>query len=133
MTDLRKAIIKAVSRKQRGIKIRPGDHFRRGTDMVAIISRSKNEIEYRSLYTGKTHRLRHSDFTEYGLERVKIIGKQTGDLLRIVWGYASTKSLPFRNRVRIIKSFLPDSKDDEEIEKMKSWIFALSREMEPMK
>ena len=133
MNDLRQAIMKSVSRKQRGIKIRPGDHFRRGTDMVVIISRTKGEVEFRSLYTGKIRTERHTEFTEYGLERVKVIGRQTGDLLKIVWGYASTKSLPFKARARIVRSFIKDANNPDEVERMRSWIFALSNEMEPAK
>ena len=77
--------------------------------------------------------MKHADFISLALERVKYTGKQSADFLRTVWGYASAKSIPFKDRSRIVRSYLKSASSEDDAEVLKSWLFALNNEMEPRK
>lgn len=133
MIDLKTIIQKEVGRRQRGYRIRPGDFFLRGGKPIEVTGRDGGAVHFVSMISGKSFKMKHSEFISLALDRVKYTGKQSDDFLRTVWGYASAKSIPFRDRVRIVREYLKGAKSDTDAEILRSWIFALSNEMEPRK
>lgn len=133
MADLKSVIKKDVGRRQRGLKIRSGDFFMRGTRPVEIIDRDGGAVRFLDMITGKESTVKHGEFISLGLDRVKYTGRQSEDFLRTVWGYASAKGIPFKDRARIVGSYLKSAKNADDAEVLKSWLFALRNEMEPKK
>lgn len=133
MADLKTVIKKDVGRRQRGLKIRSGDFFMRGSRPVEVLDREGGAVHFLDMITGKEAKMKHGDFISLGLDRVKYTGRQSEDFLRTVWGYASAKGIPFKDRTRIVQSYLKSAKSEDDAQVLKSWLFALRNEMEPKK
>lgn len=133
MLDLKTIIKKDVGRRQRGMRIRPGDFFLRGSRPVEIVGRDSGLVRFLDMMSGDEIEMKHALFISLSLDRIKYTGRQPHDLLRTAWGYASAKTVSFKDRARIVRSYLKstDNKDDAEV--LKSWLFALNNEMEPRK
>lgn len=133
MIDVKEIIKKDVSRKQRGLKLRVGDFFMRGIEPVEIVSKDGSKIGFASLITGKKDSVTHREFTSYALSRIKYTGKMSTDYLKMVWGFAGAKGTPARSRARIVRGLIKDAPNDKDAQKVRSWVFALSNDMEPKK
>lgn len=131
MINIKAVIQKDVSRRQRGLKLRVGDFFRRGIEPVEITSKDGSRIGFTNLITGSKSSVTHKEFTSLALSRIKYTGQMSKDYLQMVWGFAGAKGTPIRSRARIVKRLLRDAPNDRDAQKVRSWIFALSNEMEP--
>ena len=66
MADLKSVIKKDVGRRQRGLKIRSGDFFMRGSRPVEILDREGGAVHFLDMITGKEAKIKHGDFHQLG-------------------------------------------------------------------
>lgn len=138
--SLRSALMAAVSRQQRGLKITPGARFVRGRRLVTVTDVEAGAITYRDDVTDDEVTTDRAGFCGLLLQRLAVdvveVPGAPEDLLTAAWALASTSTIPVGERWQLLADLYVDvlagrSGTEEERLTLGRWMLALMAGREP--
>lgn len=138
MADMRGQILQALSRQQRGIRVRAGDRFIRGRLLVNVTAADTGRIAWDTPTTGESDSGTRTEFAARALTRLAPPPPQPGlsDLLTTIWDIAGARGIDPRERHTLIVQLFPavasgTAGTDEEKPILRRWLIALMANLEP--
>lgn len=131
--SIKSEIERQVRIKQRGVRLKKGDQFWRGLDLVVVLDVDPTKVKYRTVKNGDTSTIDRKSFLSRAVMRTPKPATDIGDYLKMVWAIAGTKSLPAEYRFKSAKRLLKSAPSEKEAQTVRNWLYALSMGKEPKK
>ena len=122
-----------VRTRQRGVRLKAGDQFWRGVQLVKIDSVTPSKVVYTVIDTGEKSSIERRDFVSLALTKVPTPDGPPATLLDRAWAILSTAALPRNYRVTSGRSLLRAATTDDERRTIRGWLYAIRMEREPKK
>ena len=120
-----------VRTRQRGVRLKKGDQFWRGLDLVTVDSVTAKEVVFTVMSTGRKEKVERRDFVSRAVTRVPEPTGQAAPLLDRAWAIVGTKSLPRSYRITLGRKMMKLASEPAEKQKIQSWVYALRMDREP--
>ena len=120
-----------VRTRQRGVRIKAGDQFWRGVELVKVDKVSASNVTYTVMDTGSESTIERRDFLSVALTKVPLPDGDEAPLLDRAWAVLSTAALPKNYRVTAGRSLLRSAQSDEDRRKIRGWLYAIRMDREP--
>lgn len=125
----------STAREQRGVRVRAGDRFVRGVEVVFVVA-VDDRIEWTVPATGRSFKLPRAAFLGRALRRLAAPPAlpEATDLLAAVWAVAGARQIDPHERLAIIARAFPAvlrTASPEERPILSAWLTALRTGVEP--
>jgi hypothetical protein len=127
---IKQAIESSLKEKQRGMRVRAGDQFWRGLDLITVKSVG-SEVSFRDIRTGTDQELTRAEFFSRSLLRVPLGNTKKYDALKQIFKVISNKKLPQKQRVLLGKKYASMAKGIDDARIIRRWLVSLAQGEEP--
>lgn len=134
--SLREALMAACARSQRGIRVRAGDRFVRGVEVVHVLAVADGNVQWEAPLTGEVYDLPAAMFRGRALRRLSAPSSAQGapSLLDAVWGVLGSGGLTPEERLAIFDRAFTGWRarlEPEDVGRVEGWLAAVRRGEEP--